>query len=98
MARMKVRILEDKGIYKKGQEVEMARAQGEQWENSGFAEYVLPAAEPNATPKVDSLYSGLSGKELSAELKDRDLSTKGNIKEKIARLEEDDAKEEKQDE
>ena len=93
MARINVRILENRGIYVKGQEVEMARAQGEQWINGGFAEYVPPAAKPKpkAAPKSDSVYGDLSSKELSAELKEHDLSQKGNMEEKIARLEENDA-------
>ncbi len=56
MARMNVVILEDRGIYKKGQEVEMDRAQGEQWINGGFAEYVPPVAKkakPKPEPKAE---------------------------------------------
>lgn len=55
MARMNVRILKDRGIYVKGQIVDMSRAQGEQWENSGFAEYVpreKKVAKPKAAPKA----------------------------------------------
>ena len=52
MARITVRILEDKGIYLAGREVEMTRAQGEQWINSEFAEYVPPAAKPKAEVKA----------------------------------------------
>ena len=43
---MKVLILEDRGIYKKGKEVEMARPKGQQWIDSGYAEsdkIVIPA-------------------------------------------------------
>ncbi len=59
MARINVRILEDRGIYVKGQEVEMARAQGEQWIAGELAEYIPPAApkpkaeaKPKAKPKA----------------------------------------------
>lgn len=51
---MKVLILEDRGIYKKGAEVEMCRSKGEQWINGGFAELVVEKAEPKkkAEPKA----------------------------------------------
>lgn len=52
---MLVRILENRGIHIEGAEVEMARAQGEQWILSGFAEYVPPVvkAKPKAEPKAE---------------------------------------------
>lgn len=52
MARINVIILEDHGIYKKGQEVEMARAQGEQWINGDLAEYIPPVAKPKPKSKA----------------------------------------------
>ncbi len=53
MARINVRILENRGIYVKGQEVEMARAQGEQWIAGELAEYIPPVvkAKPKAKAK-----------------------------------------------
>ncbi len=91
---MKVLILEDHGIYKAGQEVEMARAKGEQWIVGGFAEYVPPAPKAKPKPKVeakpDSLYADLTVKELDADLKERELSTNGKKEDKVARLEEND--------
>lgn len=69
MARMNVLILEDRGIYKKGDEVEMARAQGEQWINSEFAEYVPPVAKPKAKPKADPKDGPKAGPEPKAKAK-----------------------------
>ena len=38
---MQIRILEARGIYKEGQEVDLTTAHAEQWVNSGFAEFVV---------------------------------------------------------
>jgi hypothetical protein len=48
---MKIRILEDRGIYTVGAEVEMSYAQGQQWLNSGFAEHVVEKPKAKLKPK-----------------------------------------------
>ena len=96
---MKIVILEDRGIYKKGQEVDLTYPHARQWVISGFAEYVDKGMKRELPKKVEpekevSQYAELKVSQLDALLDSRDLSKKGVKGDKVARLEENDAKEE----
>jgi hypothetical protein len=78
-----VEILEDRGIYSKGDKIEMARAKGLQWVSSGFAGvYVKPKAAPEEAPQ----YSEMSKEELKAELSALGLAVGGNKDALLERL------------
>ncbi len=48
---MKIVILQDRGIYKEGQEVDLTGAHAEQWILSGYAELALPRSKPEPKTK-----------------------------------------------
>ncbi len=77
---MQIRILEARGIYKEGQEVDLTTAHAEQWVNSGFAEFVVqerpakkPAEKKPVAKKVEP--KKVAPKKVAVEVTEDDLSS-----------------------